>query len=497
MSRKTIFLLIIVGVALLVRMLSYSGYSGNNDDRFYAEIANQMSRGQLNILEYNATHSVPVFPLRVGLYSPAAFLFRIIGINEVALILYPFLISLASVILVFCLARTIFSEHAGLLAAAIYALLPIDTRSASILLPDLPAAFWGSLGILCLLWGSRNAIILFKTAYGLLAGFSFGLSWLCKESILFLLPFTLFYLIWLIFTHKQNVSLLFSFSLIVIITVIAECCIYYSSTGDFFYRFHTIERNYEILKHMFFSEDSVFGWQPGRYWNAILSRIFKIGPKAIFLDRNFGYVNIIAILAIGYALWKKLPTFLFPSLWFISLVIAFNFGTSSFRFYRPLVLFDRYLYPLFYPSVILTAGLLSALFFDLAKQKRFWGCVLLILIFFISLRGIYWNMVAGVQCKVERRVARIVSPDALLYTDWWTAFDLLFFWKYPINKHVVDFIGMGANDIPKGSYVLLNRNVIEQLTHAMHYIKPKFYDNAPDAWLLKWSGNGSALYLVR
>ena len=77
------------------------------------------------------------------------------GLREAVLIAYPFLLSMASLLLAFLAGRMLFGPRAGVMAAAILAVLPIDVRLASMLMPDLPAAFWAGAGMLVLYWASR------------------------------------------------------------------------------------------------------------------------------------------------------------------------------------------------------------------------------------------------------------------------------------------------------------------------------------------------------
>src|SRR5437773_1398824 len=83
------------------------------------------------------------------------------------------------------------------------AFIPLDVRNSTLCLPDLPAAFWANVGLLLLYLASKQPQEVKKGSYGVLAGLALGVSWLCKEAILFSLPFVALYLAWLIYETKR------------------------------------------------------------------------------------------------------------------------------------------------------------------------------------------------------------------------------------------------------------------------------------------------------
>lgn len=494
------FLLILFIVAIPARVISFKGYNGSDDGR-YAELAWGMANGEYTTMEYSGP---PVFPLRVGLIFPTALGFKIAGPNELVMLIYPFVLSLLSVVLVFIAGWSFFNIRAGLVAASIQAILPIDTKAATMLLPDLPAAFWATLGVLFIHWGSRHSSTRLKSTYGSLSGLFFGLSWLCKESIAYLALFFVIAMIWLTYKEKRNYVLFIFSGLTAIGVLLAESLIYWRFTEDFFYRFHELERNYEVTKTWFFYKGSIMGWITGSYWLALVKRLLK-GPLIIFANTNFGLVTLSALVACGYAAFRRMKQFAFLGLWFISLVLMFNFASSSLTSYRPLPLFDRYMYMLLFPAVLLTAGLIDALISsrqgfrgELESEKFFWGSTVAIGIAVVCLLGFLSNFRsgAGPASPVERVVGNILRPTDTVYTDSRTARVLEFFWGYPKKPHTVDFEGMETKDISTGSFVLINRRKVDFLGFAYGYKAPKFYREAPSHWRLKWKESKAELYEI-
>ncbi len=499
-----VLLLSVVLLAALLRIVAFSGYIGS-DMGVYSWFAYKMATG-----EFRA--GPEIFGMRVGLFAPAALAFKIVGRpDERALVAYPFALSLLSVILAYSLARVFLGHRAALIAAAIQAIVPIETRSASLLLPDLPTAFWGNLGVLLILLGGARPSLGSKTALGVLGGLAFGVSWLTKETIVYLLPFVAGYLAWLCYRGRRNLVLAISASAGVLAILAGESLVYYLHTGDLLYRYHVTERSYQVAKtsvlpmsstyrQWFLPEGSPYGWIEGRYWSALFRRLLFEGPVAIFLNRNIGLVPGAAMLGVLYAVARRVHSLTLPVLWFVSLVLLFNFGSYSLQAYRPLPLADRYLYPIFLPAVILLAGFLDILIQkpsnEVARERLFWGSVLAVGIVVICFFGVYAYAREGVGSPVARAAARILEPRDGVFTDPSTAGDLSFFWGYPKVTNVKDFEGMSASAVPAGTYVLIDRGWIDFLRSTYGYRPPDFYDRIPRHWVQKWNGRSGVLYWV-
>lgn len=499
-KKTTALLIVIFAVAIFVRILSFGGYEGS-DDMVYVNSAYRMSKGDFKLGEDYA--HPPVFHLRKGLFAPIALGFRLFGPSEGIALSYPFAVSILGILLAFLLGKIFFNLRAALIAAAIQAVIPIDMRSASMLIPDLIGAFWANLGILLIYYGSRKDNLISKSAYGILTGLTLGLAWLCKETVVYVVAFMVFYMLWLAYRQKRNAIIFVSAFLVLIIVLAAESMVYYKYTHDFFYRYRMIENVYLFDKA---SCGTTWVWEKGRYaFLIMLRRVFLDNPKAIFINPDFAFVTLTGLLGAGYAAFRKLGKFLLPGLWLLFLVFFFNFGSASLKSYRPLALYEyRYMYPLLLPAIILTAGLIDALIpakkpfkQELGQERLFWGSVLAGAIFFISLFSVGKYMWQGRYSKVERVISRILAPEGLIiYTDARTAAALKLFWKYSSQVEMREFSGMEVGDIPAGAYVLINRGRVNFLNSRYGYILPQFYKNAPSSWLLRWDKRHAQLYQV-
>ena len=87
---------------MLLRAQLFRGYIGL-DDAEYGKFAYEISQGTFPPAAYTGP---AVFPLRVGVTAPTAAAFSLFGVGEWTLVLYPLLVSLATVLLAFWCART-------------------------------------------------------------------------------------------------------------------------------------------------------------------------------------------------------------------------------------------------------------------------------------------------------------------------------------------------------------------------------------------------------
>ena len=500
-DQKTVCLLIfILLVGVIIRVASFGGYFGS-DDGVYAQLANEMARGNYSGATYSGTF--PTAPLRVGLIVPTALAFKITGPNELAMVAYPFILSVLSILLAFFAGQMFFNMRVGLIAAAIQAALPIDARMASHLLPDLVMGFWANIGIILLYYGSKKTTVASKIVYGVLSGLCFGSAWLCKEAFVYIVPFICICIVWVMWHQRKNTPLIISVGLVCITILLLESFLYYKYAHDFLYRFHMVEKHYKVSHSWFFPELNRIVSPGKNYLLLVLNRILKDGPRQIFVNQNFGFITGTAILAIVYALFRRLRSFLFPGLWFFSIAFMFNFCSSSIRYYKPLVLFDRYLYPLLLPAVILTSAFIAVLIpcrdsikNEITRERFFWGATLVIGIISIFSLGVYRNSKEERNSPTERAISRILTPQDSIYTDSRTAWALKFFWKYPEKTQAVDFKAMAVNEVPLGVYVLINRPRADFLSATYGYILPKFYKDIPTFWVLKWHAKQAELYWV-
>ena len=509
-------LIAIMLFALGLRLYCSSGFVGL-DDAEYARFARQMAVGAFTLEGYDGP---AVFPLRQGLIFPTSIAFRIFGISEGSLILYPLFLSILSVSLAYVCAKALFGPRAGLIAAALWSILPIEINNATKLLPDLPAAFYASAAVvsLLLLLGAHVQSRFPLLGGGMLAGSLFGLSWLSKESLAYFLPFCA---AWMVITLKKNwtrAAMIWGGVAIGSLIILAsEMIAYHHLTDDWLFRAHEIERNYRQWENGFFAEGSRFGWGEGEsYLKALAKRLFVSGPSMVFLNDQFLFLTLLGMISSFHALYWKDRSVLIPALWFFTLFVMFNFSSSSFSSYMPLSLFHRYLYPIALPAVVLTSGFIAKLFSRDQNQptgaraeRFFWGTILVIFLLWIGGYNTFQNIKgANAQkgwAEDAQAVSHLARPSDRLYADALSIKALEFYWRYPEKMNAVDFEGMSsAGDIAPGSYLLFNSNAINWLeknagmwlSKSPQYRRPDFHSNLPAAFKKIWQNDHAALYRI-
>ena len=292
---------------------------------------------------------------------------------------------------------------------------------------------------------------------------------------------------------------------------------YRSATGDWLFRFHEIDRNYRQMSNGFFTEGSKFGWAVGEsHLKAVVKRIFLDGPQTIILNSHFLFLPFTGMLASAYALYWRDRAFLIPSLWLLSLCFMFNFSTSSFSSYTPLVLFERYLYPIYLPAIVTTSGFLVRLFgrdmtesgSDAGKERLFWGVTLALMLCMIggyhAYQTIRGNGMAKAWTSGVRAASRLVPPGSVIYTDTIGKKGLEFFRKYADPERIVDFEGMKTSQVSHGSYVLTNLRYTEWLdvnagmwlSGPSGYRKPEYFSRIPSSWNVVFRTADGTLYSV-
>jgi 4-amino-4-deoxy-L-arabinose transferase-like glycosyltransferase len=495
--RTWLLLALILALAAIVRVLSFRGYV-TFDPAEYARLAHMMTSGEFRP---GMLWFFPVFSVRVGLFAPVALAFRIGGVNEVTLTAYPFLLSMLGVFVAFFAAKLMFGARAGHIAACVVAFLPIEARHASQLFPDMPAAFWMNVGVLLILVGSRQEAVPRKAACGALAGLALFASWLCKETMLYVLPFVGLYMLWLVARDRRNVALLLATTVVAAFLVGLEGWIYHREAGDYLLRYNALRRNSEGVR------GAIPAWTMANAAHYFVGRSAEIFRTTFLNVDDFVFLPAGALIACAYAILRRDRRFLLPGLWFGWLVVLFSFGSASLKVYAPLHSYvTRFQYPLLLPSVLVVAGLANSLLSppgpteseESRRTRLFSRLFLITYLVVMSLVAVAWGIRSGMgrKCRVERAMARALRPTDTLYTDGHTAIALQFFWKFPATCSAHDFEGMSLAQIPTGAYVLLNRDELDAMCRIDKYVPPVFRDSVPSTWQRLRDKDNATLFRV-
>ena len=215
----------ILAVALLIRLLLFSGIQGNDDAIYYS--------GALRISRGEPLPQDDLLQTRVGYVAPLAVLFRVLGPGLLGLTALPLLVSLGLVSLAYLLGRDRYGERVGRGAALILAVFPLDVAYATQLNTDGALALW--LGLAAWLLGRVPSATspAGRTSHAVLAGLCLGMAHLTKESAL---PLSLFLVP--ILAGRDRLRCLLTAGVTLAGVVGIEALAYQVWTGDALHRVH-------------------------------------------------------------------------------------------------------------------------------------------------------------------------------------------------------------------------------------------------------------------
>lgn len=307
MNRSFAALLAILALALAARLYWFTGLV-IGDDVVYSEIAVHFLDGDTRVLNVHAA--------RLGFLFPLIASYAIFGVGELPLALPNLLCSLGTVALAFFIGRRLFSDAAGLLAAAILAVHPLLITYATEGHTDPSLAFWSALAMYAFLRAERPTHLA-------LAGAIFGWSYLTKEATIALIPFFVGH--WIV-TKRRWTSYL-PLALTAGAFVAAECVFYWIRHDDPFHRFALIRSQHT-------------GYYMSAHYQttaSILVRMFLELPGRLFVP--FGTIHLHATIhlaaVVAAVALRRNPGVRLLSGWTLSIYGTYCLLPSSLRPFLP------------------------------------------------------------------------------------------------------------------------------------------------------------------
>jgi 4-amino-4-deoxy-L-arabinose transferase-like glycosyltransferase len=344
---KNIFLfLLILILGILVRIYFSTGHVFS-DDAYYSYLSYTILNG-----EFTAEYlGYPIFPLRIFHLLITAFLFKLFGINEFATILFPFIISIANLFLIYKLTKVITdNEKTALLSSLLIAFFPTDIIFASINFVDSTNVFFINLGIYFLYKSYNNN----KNILAVSAGLCFFFSMQFKENIYYTGILLIILWLYLLIKNKTINTQIIIALIFIVFNVILEGVIYLFLHQDFLRRFSLLSQNYNYSYYDFFPYTAEKFSGLKNYWRNLFDQIFLINGKAIFLRRFYLFLPIVASIKSIINITKK--EYILLTYWFLGTLVLLIAFTTSFSEYKPLDLKRSwYIYPLLAPTIILSA----------------------------------------------------------------------------------------------------------------------------------------------
>ena len=182
------YLLLIIFAAFIIRLHFFIGFAGGDpqDDGIYINIAKEILKNgfynhniQKNLILHNPIiNPIYMFPARLLMTYATACSFFLFGVSDYSAALFPLICSLLSIYIVYKIGLLLFNYRVGLFAGFFLAIMPLDIIFSTRVTPDVPIAFFMSLGVYLFLKGmEQNKAWCF---YG--AGIAAGVGYLTKET---------------------------------------------------------------------------------------------------------------------------------------------------------------------------------------------------------------------------------------------------------------------------------------------------------------------------
>ncbi len=343
MTARLLGLILLIAVAL--RLACFTGLMGS-DDLDYRASARGILEGKPPVGEFS--HSVAP-----GMAVPMALSYAMLGPGEVGTAAFPLVLSLLHVLAAFLLGRRLFSDRAGLLAALLMAVYPLEVVLSTQALPDVPLAVCGGLAVLAFLRGEEARLSGRECSRAfLLCGLLVGLGYLAKVTAVFVTLFLALYAI-----VKWRFSLRWALAAgSFLVVLLAETLYYRALTGQWFYRPKAILHTNVVITG------------PGGYKTSLLEYpyYFFLNPQRCGL---YFFVGVPAAVAAVLAWMRrrretKAPAPIagdasIPLLWFAAVFGYLEFGVESFR--PPLFIHKeiRFTTQITLPLILILAGFLA------------------------------------------------------------------------------------------------------------------------------------------
>jgi len=327
-SETTILVLGVFLVALLVRLVCFTGLIAS-DDLGYSAFALGIARGTYHLEPHH-------YAIRYGLLLPVAAFYNLFGAQVWTSVIVPLLSNSIACVVAAIIARRYGGMPAAWIVGLLLATFPIDVRYATMLVPEPVASLPILAGALLFLQARDRASV----ARGLAAGVCFGVGYLTKEPVVFVaMAFFMFSLV-----HRRW-DLAGQLVLGAGLVVVVELSWYWTQAHDLLFRPHAM---------------AVHNGSPAAVEaNANMPwRIVSAYPRMMILPNvHFGLHSIFALVLAAVTTVRlrfKGDVLLFV-LWAALPYLYLNFGSSSFTHYWALPLAPRYISLIYPPLFILAA----------------------------------------------------------------------------------------------------------------------------------------------
>jgi hypothetical protein len=480
--RTEVWLILILIFALFLRLYFFVGI-GFNDDSYYLEYAEEIYKGKRFIPPAGVEWGV-----RIAVYYPVVFFWKIFGINEFSTSLYFILLSLGSIIITYFLGKELFNEKVGLVASFLMSIFPLEIIYSTQVGPEIPTQFFSGASILFFIIAEK----LRKNLYYFISGIFLGFCYLSKSVVILIIPILGFYLLlktWkkgIFRILKNNLSsyLIFLLGFLIIFTI--QLIHFYSITGEWFYG--------EKVRKYFFTHDLNSNPDLSYY----IRMMFNLGPFFNWIHDKpyFGFFYYFVVFSLIFLLYKKDKYSLFIIFWFLFLFIFFEFGLQFFctRIVK-YCLYARHVRFLSLFSIPATLIFSRFLTFNNKIQKT----IIIPSLIFLSITSLYYANQSYIFLRngmgyIKETVyfLKDTANKTIYIPDPWTISKFKFFSQYDenfINRLKVYDCSMidcrnyfySSGKFIKDAFVVTELN---PYTYINPHSYPEFMVNPPKEWIL-------------
>ena len=451
--KLSLFLIVIFGIFL--RLVFFSGM-GVSDSLTYSKTAHDISNG----IDQN---SVLTLSTRLGLIYPTAISYKVFGVNDFSSVLFIFLTSIASIILIFYFGKLLFNTRTGLIAAFLLSFFPLDIVHSTKLLSDLPSAFFVALGVYIFLYAELKSKLKYGISY-LLSGIFIGVGYLIRESALLI---SLFFIAYILYKRKVKKEY-FLVPAGVLMIFIFESLIFFNLTGDPLFRVHTSQEYLAeaSLVHNYFGRLDL----PSGFFH--YPWLFLTNSLLVFF-----YIFIL-FAAIYFIVFRRRETYTLL-FWFVPLLLYLSFGSSSLSQYIPFRAVDRYTFVIAMPGILLLSFFLAGKKWNM-KSAPF---LIVAFLFVTSIAFVYIREDRNQLKELRLAYDYIKNLEKPIYADDRSIKAFSYIGEYSdginVSEYTKDLSGV------MDSYIIINKRMIKGLKDANeNMIFPDEIENPPKIWEL-------------
>lgn len=327
---------LILGLALLIRILTFNGAFGS-DDLTYFQRALEISKDEWTSANYNGA-------LRYGFNLPAAGFIALFGDSLAAANLWPLVCSLIEIAAVYLFANAAVGVRAGLYSALLLAFAPLHIAVATRIHADPVVSMFVTVGFVLFYFGAtrRSSPILFA------AGLSIGCIFWAKE-LAAVIWFAFLPMLWLL--HRQWQKILYVISGVALMLVL-HGLLMLAIAGD---PLHLVKLVFKAVKLNFI--DAGKGEDGAAYY-----------LRYLFLDlRHTGLLGYLALAALFFipavmvGEGSKKSGFAYALVWWISILIILSLFPVSLSPLRLTMKQSNYITLFLAPTALLAGIVLSML----------------------------------------------------------------------------------------------------------------------------------------